>query len=183
MLADAPPCDRVTIATFFFGSLYLVQTSDEQGAHVRFIVRTLVGETQEAWDTERRYRDFTQLRKRLLRLGVDIPTITTTAGGDTARADLPKKTWRFDKFDKNHLDSRRAALEAYLQGAVAVSFLVSSRFLWSRLVMFAKDFMLQAALWDLFMRMKVPISSFAPEAWPAYPDVTCTFDHHEAAIR
>lgn len=105
------------------------QTSDEQGAHVQFVVRTQVEETHEAWEVPRRYRDFTQLRKRMLRLGIDVPTATATAGGKDGGAggpalvfgpDLPKKTWRSDKFDKGHLDARRAALEAYLQGAVTV---------------------------------------------------------------
>lgn len=85
-------------------------------------MRTQVKETGEAWEAERRYRDFTQLRKRLLRLGVDIPTMNATVAPAAVGPDLPKKTWRSDKFDKVHLDSRRAALEAYLQGAVTVSF-------------------------------------------------------------
>lgn len=82
--------------------------------------------TQESWDVPRRYRDFTQLRKRLLRLGVNIPTLAAT--GESGRStdagalsvDLPKKTWRSNKFDKDHLATRRAALETYLQAAVEV---------------------------------------------------------------
>lgn len=82
--------------------------------------------TQESWDAPRRYRDFTQLRKRLLRLGVDIPTLAATregarsTGAEPLSVDLPKKTWRANKFDKDHLAARRAALETYLQAAVEV---------------------------------------------------------------
>lgn len=111
-----------------------MQTEDDEGRHVRFIIRTQVVVTQEAWDSPRRYREFTQLRKRLLRLGVHVPTLAaSTADGDagvdnheksvpemTLAPDLPKKTWRYNKFDKGHLSTRRAALEAYLQGVVKV---------------------------------------------------------------
>ena len=88
--------------------------------------------TQEAWDVPRRYREFTQLRKRLLRLGIHIPTAGAKGedggeGGGGAGAgigglgpDLPKKTWRLNKFDEGHLSARRAALEVYLQAAVEV---------------------------------------------------------------
>lgn len=108
------------------------QTSDDEGAHVSFVVNTRVEATQEAWDSPRRYREFTQLRKRLLRLGIDIPT-SAGAGGAGAKngdagggeggglaPDLPKKTWRTNKFDEEHLETRRAALEAYLRAAVKV---------------------------------------------------------------
>ncbi len=91
-------------------------------------MHTRVEATQEAWDSPRRYREFTQLRKRLLRLGIDIPTSAGTRTGDPGSGgdggglapDLPKKTWRTNKFDENHLETRRAALEAYLQAAVKV---------------------------------------------------------------
>lgn len=91
--------------------------------------------TEEAWDVSRRYREFTQLRKRLLRLGIDVPTLATSFRdsisaetksqtgvriGDPTPPDLPKKTWRSNKFDKGHLESRQAALEAYLRGVVEV---------------------------------------------------------------
>lgn len=87
-----------------------------------FVVHTQLEVTQEAWDIPRRYRDFTQLRKRLLRLGIDIPTVALArdGSGGVVAPDLPKKTWRADKFDKDHLDARRVALEAYLQAAVEV---------------------------------------------------------------
>lgn len=95
-------------------------------------MHTRVEATQEAWDSPRRYREFTQLRKRLLRLGIDIPTSAAAGtgrnGGDTGGGgdggglapDLPKKTWRTNKFDEEHLETRRAALEAYLRAAVKV---------------------------------------------------------------
>lgn len=93
-----------------------------------FVVHTQVEATQEAWDSPRRYREFTQLRKRLLRLGIDIPTSAGTRNGDAGGGgdggglapDLPKKTWRTNKFDEEHLETRRAALEAYLRAAVKV---------------------------------------------------------------
>lgn len=92
-----------------------------------FVVNTQVEATQEAWDSPRRYREFTQLRKRLLRLGIDIPTSAGTRNGDAGGGDggglapdLPKKTWRTNKFDEEHLEKRRAALEAYLRAAVKV---------------------------------------------------------------
>lgn len=92
-----------------------------------FVVHTQVEATQEAWDSPRRYREFTQLRKRLLRLGIDIPTSAGTRNGDAGGGDggglapdLPKKTWRTNKFDGDHLETRRAALEAYLRAAVKV---------------------------------------------------------------
>ncbi|CAM9483306.1 unnamed protein product [Scytosiphon promiscuus] len=116
------------------------ETSDEDGTHVSFVVHTHVEATQEAWECPRRYREFTQLRKRLLRLGIDIPTVATRsrdagragvggggggggggAGGGVGGVvspELPKKTWRANKFDSDHLETRRAALEAYLQAAV-----------------------------------------------------------------
>ena len=100
-------------------------------------MRTQVEATQEAWDTPRRYREFTQLRKRLLRLGINIPAAGGArgagegggGGGDGGGGgggagglgpDLPKKTWRSNKFDEGHLSARRAALEVYLQAAVEV---------------------------------------------------------------
>lgn len=99
-----------------------------------FVVHIQVEATQEAWEAPRRYRDFTQLRKRLLRLGINIPTAAAARDGgligDGGRAgrrlgglapDLPKKTWRANKFDEDHLAARRAALEAYLEAAVKVS--------------------------------------------------------------
>lgn len=86
--------------------------------------------TQEAWDAPRRYREFTQLRKRLLRLGIHLPTAGARGDGEGGGAgrggagglgpDLPKKTWRSNKFDEGHLSARRAALEVYLQAAVEV---------------------------------------------------------------
>lgn len=94
-----------------------------------FLVHTHVGATQEAWECPRRYREFTQLRKRLLRLGIDIPTVAPprardaggrAAGGGVLSPELPKKTWRANKFDSDHLETRRLALEAYLQAAVTV---------------------------------------------------------------
>lgn len=111
-----------------------IQTGDDDGVHVTFVVHTQVEATQEAWDSPRRYREFTQLRKRLLRLGIDIPTVAVAAtarnGGDTGTgergggggiaASLPKKAWRAKKFDLEHLEARRAALEAFLQAAVQV---------------------------------------------------------------
>ncbi|CAN0236426.1 unnamed protein product, partial [Laminaria digitata] len=109
-----------------------IETSDDEGAHVCFVVRTQVEATQEAWDVPRRYREFTQLRKRLLRLGIHIPTAGSKgdgeggsgggggggSGGGGLGPDLPKKTWRSNKFDEGHLSARRAALEVYLQAAV-----------------------------------------------------------------
>eukprot|EP00752_Nemacystus_decipiens_P011084 g9848.t1 len=101
------------------------ETSDDEGSHVSFVVHSQVEATQEAWDSPRRYREFTQLRKRLLRLGIDIPTSAGTRNGDAGAGDggglapdLPKKTWRTNKFDEDHLETRRAALEAYLRAAV-----------------------------------------------------------------
>lgn len=101
---------------------------------MRFVIRTEVEETREAWEAWRRYSDFTQLRKRLLRLGADVPALALAAmdakgtgpesrggGGLTLAPDLPRKTWRSNKFDTAHLASRRAALEAYLRGVVEVS--------------------------------------------------------------
>lgn len=108
---------RVSLARFTW------QTSDDQGAHISFVVHVEVEATQEAWDAPRRYREFTQLRKRLLRLGIDIPTAAAARSGGslgTLAPDLPKKTWRSNKFDKDHLMTRRVALEAYLQAAVQV---------------------------------------------------------------
>lgn len=43
-----------------------------------------------------------------------------STGAGALSVDLPKKTWRANKFDKDHLATRRAALEAYLQAAVEV---------------------------------------------------------------
>ncbi|CBN77240.1 hypothetical protein Esi_0038_0149 [Ectocarpus siliculosus] len=104
------------------------ETSDDDGAHVSFVVHTRVEATQEAWESPRRYREFTQLRKRLLRLGIDIPAAAAAAvarngddgggGGGGLAPGLPRKTWRANKFDKEHLEKRRAALEAYLRAAV-----------------------------------------------------------------
>lgn len=93
-----------------------------------FVVHTRVEATQEAWESTRRYREFTQLRKRLLRLGIDMPAAAAVArngdggggGGGGLAPGLPRKTWRANKFDKEHLETRRAALEAYLQAAVKV---------------------------------------------------------------
>ncbi|CAM9874561.1 unnamed protein product [Ectocarpus fasciculatus] len=106
------------------------ETSDDDGAHVSFVVHTQVEVTQEAWESPRRYREFTQLRKRLLRLGIDIPAAAAAVarngenggggggGGGGLAPGLPRKTWRANKFDKEHLETRRAALEVYLQAAV-----------------------------------------------------------------
>lgn len=96
-----------------------------------FVVHTQVEATQEAWESPRRYREFTQLRKRLLRLGIDIPAAAAAVarngdngggggGGGGLGPELPRKTWRANKFGKEHLETRRAALEAYLQAAVKV---------------------------------------------------------------
>lgn len=112
------------------------QTSDNAGPHATFIVHTEVEATREAWETPRRYRDFTQLRKRLLRLGVDIPKAAASRGGEGGRTgslapDLPKKTWRANKFDKDHLDTRRVALEGYLKAAVEVGMIVQEKYRFS----------------------------------------------------
>lgn len=137
-LPDPPPshpsCTLLcSLGLAFPPTLTLSQTGDDDGMHVTFVVHTQVEATQEAWDSPRRYREFTQLRKRLLRLGIDIPTSATAAaagrsggdagsseGGGGIAASLPKKAWRAKKFDIEHLETRRAALEAFLQAAVKV---------------------------------------------------------------
>lgn len=58
-----------------------------------------------------------------------MPKAAAFRGGEGGRTgslppDLPKKTWRANKFDKDHLDTRRVALEAYLKAAVEVCMVV-----------------------------------------------------------
>ncbi|CAM9218126.1 unnamed protein product, partial [Discosporangium mesarthrocarpum] len=110
--------------------------------YAEFLVRTRLVVTHEAWEVRRRYRDFVQLRKRLVRLGVApagpssegggggmAPAVDRAGGSEEGKGDggvqhmglgpaLPRRTWRLNKLDRAHLEARRTALESYLKGVV-----------------------------------------------------------------